>query len=227
MFPNDTSAMQQDTKNQLRVTEIFYSLQGEARSVGCPTIFIRLTGCPLRCQYCDSQYAFYGGERLSIEQILQTVAQYDVSHICVTGGEPLAQPNARILLNALCDKGYQVSLETSGAMAVDKVNPKVAKILDLKTPASGELSKNLWENMDLLTAQDQVKFVIADKTDFDWSLSKVIEYDLVNRVGEVLFSPVHGSFDLADFAQLIIDSGMRIRMQLQLHKFVWDDARGR
>lgn len=211
----------------LRLTEIFHSLQGESSYVGLPTIFIRLTGCPLRCVYCDTAYAFEGGERWSIADILKEIDQYSSQQVCVTGGEPLAQPNCLVLLDALISAGYQVSLETSGAMPVDEVNPQVAKILDLKTPSSGELSRNRWENIPLLTLNDQVKFVIGDEQDFKWAISKVIEYNLVGKVGEVLFSPVHGEYPLDEFAQKIIDTGMPIRMQLQLHKYVWDDAQGK
>ena len=213
--------------HSLRLTEIFHSLQGESSYVGLPTIFIRLTGCPLRCVYCDTAYAFEGGSKWTIESILQEISGYSVKNVCVTGGEPLAQPNCLRLLDALIEQGYEVSLETSGAMAIQDVNNRVARILDLKTPSSGEQSRNLWENIEFLGKRDQVKFVIGNQTDFDWSLAKVIEYNLIAKVGEVLFSPVHGEFALDDFAQKIIDSGLRVRMQLQLHKYVWDDAQGR
>ena len=217
--------MSSDTS--LRLTEIFHSLQGESSYVGLPTIFIRLTGCPLRCVYCDTAYAFEGGSKWSIDEITDQVSGYAANNVCVTGGEPLAQPNCLTLLDALVEKGYEVSLETSGAMPIEDVNPKVARILDLKTPSSGEQTRNLWQNIPNLTEHDQVKFVIGDSTDFDWAISKVIEYNLVDRVAEVLFSPVHGEYKLDEFAQKIIDSGLRVRMQLQLHKYVWDDAQGR
>ena len=213
--------------HSLRLTEIFHSLQGESSYVGLPTIFIRLTGCPLRCVYCDTAYAFEGGSKWTIESILQEISGYSAKNVCVTGGEPLAQPNCLKLLDALIEQGYDVSLETSGAMPIQDVNNRVARILDLKTPSSGEQSRNLWENVEFLGKRDQVKFVIGNQTDFDWSLAKVIEYNLIAKVGEVLFSPVHGEFALDDFAQGIMDSGLRIRMQLQLHKYVWDDAQGR
>ena len=213
--------------HSLRLTEIFHSLQGESSYVGLPTTFIRLTGCPLRCVYCDTAYAFEGGSKWTIESILQEISGYSAKNVCVTGGEPLAQPNCLRLLDALIEQGYDVSLETSGAMPIQDVNNRVARILDLKTPSSGEQSRNLWENIEYLDKRDQVKFVIGNQTDFDWSLAKVIEYNLIAKVGEVLFSPVHGEFALDDFAQKIIDSGLRVRMQLQLHKYVWDDAQGR
>lgn len=211
----------------LRLTEIFHSLQGESSYVGLPTTFIRLTGCPLRCVYCDTAYAFEGGTKWSLDSIMEKVAANRAENVCVTGGEPLAQPNCMNLLDALIDTGYEVSLETSGAMPIREVNSAVARIVDLKTPSSGEQARNLWRNIEFLEEKDQVKFVIGNQTDFDWSLSKVIEYDLIGRVGEVFFSPVHGKYALDDFAQKIIDSGLRIRMQLQLHKYVWNDAQGR
>ena len=173
----------------LRITEIFCSLQGEARSVGIPTVFIRLTGCPLRCQYCDSEYAFYGGEKLSIAEILHQVRSFKVNHVCVTGGEPLAQPNVHHLLEKLCDDGYGVSLETSGAMTVEGTDKRVDIVMDLKTPSSGEVEKNLFENIQLLGAKDQIKFVIGDRQDYDWAKFKLDEYDLIEKVGDVLLSP--------------------------------------
>ena len=211
----------------LRLTEIFHSLQGESSRAGLPTTFIRLTGCPLRCVYCDTTYAFEGGSKWTLREILQEVAGYAANNICVTGGEPLAQPNCIQLLDALVDEGYQVSLETSGAMPIGDVNPEVARIVDLKTPGSGELSRNLWGNIELLRQSDQIKFVIGDPVDFDWAISKVIEYDLISRVGDVFFSPVHGDYPLDEFARKIIDSGLSVRLQLQLHKYIWDDVRGR
>lgn len=211
----------------LRLTEIFHSLQGESSYVGLPTTFIRLTGCPLRCVYCDTAYAFEGGTKWSLNSIMEQVAAYTAENVCVTGGEPLAQPNCIHLLDALIDTGYKVSLETSGAMPIQEVNSGVVRIVDLKTPSSGEQARNFWENVEFLRKRDQVKFVIGNQADFDWSISKVIEHDLINRVSDVLFSPVHGEYPLDEFAQKIIDSGMRLRMQLQLHKYVWGDAQGR
>ncbi|WP_295804156.1 7-carboxy-7-deazaguanine synthase QueE [uncultured Microbulbifer sp.] len=215
----------------LRISEIFYSLQGEARDSGRPTIFVRLTGCPLRCTYCDSEYAFYGGERLSLAEILQKVDGYAVRgyplpRVCVTGGEPLAQPNCLPLLTALCDAGYQVSLETSGAMAVDEVDPRVSRVVDLKTPASGEQSRNRMENLPLLTEKDQVKFVICDRGDYDWAKFALDQYRLHERVGEVLFSPSYEQLPARQLADWIIEDRLPVRMQLQLHKLLWGDIPG-
>jgi 7-carboxy-7-deazaguanine synthase len=214
------------TESSLRITEIFYSLQGEARSIGLPTVFVRLTGCPLRCQYCDSEYAFYGGERLSIDDILLQVANYQPRFVCVTGGEPLAQPNCLPLLTNLCDAGYQVSLETSGAMPIEHVDDRVIKVLDLKTPASGEMGKNLWENIPKLTAQDQIKFVICDRQDYDWAKFKLSEHQLAEKVGDVLFSPSYGQVDAVELANWILEDRLPVRFQMQLHKLLWGDKPG-
>ncbi|MEC9314503.1 MAG: 7-carboxy-7-deazaguanine synthase QueE, partial [Pseudomonadota bacterium] len=176
---------------QCRITEIFYSLQGESRTVGLPTVFVRLTGCPLRCGYCDTEYAFYGGEKMDIADIVKQVASYNPRYVCVTGGEPLAQPNCIPLLSAICDLGVEVSLETSGAMDISKVDPRVVKVMDLKTPGSGEESKNRYSNIELLRQQDQLKFVICNRQDYDWARTKLDEYQLAERC-EVLFSPIHG-----------------------------------
>lgn len=210
----------------LRITEIFYSLQGESRSIGLPTVFVRLTGCPLRCTYCDTEYAFHGGERRSIDDILAQVASYSPRYICVTGGEPLAQPECLTLLRALCDAGYGVSLETSGAMPVADVDPRVSKVVDLKTPASGEQHRNLMENLDHLGANDQVKFVICDRDDYDWARFQVDQHRLPERVGEVLFSPSFEQLPARDLADWIIDDNLPVRFQLQLHKLLWQDAPG-
>lgn len=210
----------------LRITEIFYSLQGESRTIGLPTVFVRLTGCPLRCTYCDTEYAFHGGERRSIDDILAQVASYSPRYICVTGGEPLAQPECLTLLRALCDAGYEVSLETSGAMPVADVDPRVSKVVDLKTPASGEQHRNLMENLDHLGANDQVKFVICDRDDYDWARFQVDQYRLPERVGEVLFSPSFEQLPARDLADWIIDDNLPVRFQLQLHKLLWQDAPG-
>jgi len=212
---------------QLRITEIFYSLQGEARTVGLPTVFVRLTGCPLRCQYCDTEYAFSGGEMMDMEEILSKVASFKPPYVCVTGGEPLAQPGVQELMTRLCDAGYEVSLETSGAMSVEEVDPRVVKVLDLKTPASEESQRNVYENIPYLTSNDQVKFVICDRGDYDWAKSKLIEYDLEEKVSDVLFSPSHGQLDGRDLAQWIIDDNLPVRFQLQLHKYLWNDEPGR
>lgn len=210
----------------LRITEIFYSLQGEARTVGFPTVFVRLTGCPLRCQYCDSEYAFFGGDRLSLADILEQVKSYKPRYVCVTGGEPLAQPNCFPLLTALCDEGYEVSLETSGAMPVGDVDSRVSRVVDLKTPASGESSRNLYDNMPLLGQNDQVKFVICDRQDYEWARMKIDELKLADRVGEVLFSPSYGQISPRDLADWIVSDNLPVRYQLQLHKILWDDAPG-
>ncbi|QNR00175.1 7-carboxy-7-deazaguanine synthase QueE [Pseudomonas oryzihabitans] len=215
--------MQKDT---LRLTEIFYSLQGEARTAGLPTVFVRLTGCPLRCHYCDTAYAFTGGEIHTLDAILEQVASYRPRHICVTGGEPLAQPNCLKLLEQLCDAGYQVSLETSGALDVSGVDVRVSKVVDLKTPGSGEVGRNLYANLDHLTPNDQIKFVICSREDYDWAVSKLIEYRLEQRAGEVLFSPSHGQVVPRELAEWIVTDNLPVRFQLQLHKILWNDEPG-
>lgn len=211
---------------QCRITEIFYSLQGESRTVGLPTVFVRLTGCPLRCGYCDTEYAFYGGEKMDIADIVKQVASYNPRYVCVTGGEPLAQPNCIPLLSAICDLGVEVSLETSGAMDISKVDPRVVKVMDLKTPGSGEESKNRYSNIELLCQQDQLKFVICNRQDYDWARTKLDEYQLDERC-EVLFSPIHGELKPADLADWIVEDNLPVRMQLQLHKYLWGDEKGR
>jgi len=211
----------------LRVTEIFYSLQGEARTAGIPTLFIRLTGCPLRCVYCDTEYAFYGGEQRGLDSILEETASYRPRYVTVTGGEPLAQPNCLPLLGALCDAGYEVSLETGGAMAADGVDPRVVKVLDLKTPGSGEVERNDYSTMDTLLPHDQVKFVICDRRDYDWARFKLDEYRLAARVSDVLFSPSFGRQDATELAQWILADNLPVRLQLQLHKLLWADEPGR
>jgi 7-carboxy-7-deazaguanine synthase len=210
----------------LRITEIFHSLQGEAETAGRPTVFVRLTGCPLRCQYCDSEYAFNGGTVLPLSEIMQQVASYSPRYITVTGGEPLAQPNCIELLTALCDAGYAVSLETSGAMDIAKVDSRVSVVLDLKTPGSGESHRNLYSNIALLKPTDQVKFVICDKQDFDWSCFKIDEYDLTNKVPEVLFSASFNELEPKELADWIVAGNLDVRMQLQLHKYLWGDKPG-
>lgn len=211
---------------QCRITEIFYSLQGESRTVGLPTVFVRLTGCPLRCGYCDTEYAFYGGQKMEIDDIVEQVASYKPRYVCVTGGEPLAQPNCIPLLSAICDLGVEVSLETSGAMDVSKVDPRVIKVMDLKTPGSGEESKNRYENIELLRQQDQLKFVICNRDDYDWAREKLTSHQLDQRC-EVLFSPIHGELKPADLADWIVADNLPVRMQLQLHKYLWGDEQGR
>lgn len=215
-----------NTDRSLRLTEIFCSLQGEARSVGLPTIFVRLTGCPLRCNYCDSAYAFHGGERWSFQDILERVESFGVKRICVTGGEPLAQPLCLDLLEFLADKGYELSLETSGAMDVSGVDARVSIVMDLKTPSSTELEKNLYSNLSKLTLKDQLKFVLADRQDYDWARFKLDEYNLTEQVGEVLFSPSYQVLAPADLAAWILEDRLDVRMQMQLHKIIWGDKPG-
>ncbi len=216
-------ASMQDT---LRITEIFYSLQGETRTAGLPTVFVRLTGCPLRCQNCDTAYAFSGGEVLSIASILEQLAAYRPRHVSVTGGEPLAQPNCIALLRLLCDAGYAVSLETSGALDISAVDPRVSRVVDLKTPGSAEVGRNRYENLALLSPHDQVKFVLCSRQDYDWAVSKLIEYRLEQRAGEVLFSPSHQQLDACELAEWIIADNLPVRLQLQLHKILWNDEPG-
>ncbi|MCQ4257808.1 7-carboxy-7-deazaguanine synthase QueE [Stutzerimonas stutzeri] len=213
-------------QNTLRITEIFFSLQGETRTSGLPTVFVRLTGCPLRCQYCDTAYAFSGGEIMPLEVILQQVASYNPRYICVTGGEPLAQPNCLPLLRQLCDAGYEVSLETSGALDISDTDARVSRVVDLKTPGSAESGRNLYDNIGHLTANDQVKFVICSREDYDWAVSKLIEFRLDARAGEVLFSPSQEQLDARALAEWIIADNLPVRLQLQLHKILWNDAPG-
>ncbi|TQL10004.1 7-carboxy-7-deazaguanine synthase [Pseudomonas sp. SLBN-26] len=210
----------------LRITEIFYSLQGETRTAGLPTVFVRLTGCPLRCLYCDTAYAFNGGQLQSLDDILEQVAAYRPRHVCVTGGEPLAQPNCIPLLARLCDAGYEVSLETSGALDIAAVDTRVSRVLDLKTPGSAEVARNRYENIAQLTPNDQVKFVICSREDYDWAVSKLIEYRLEQRAGEVLFSPSHHQVDARQLADWIVADNLPVRLQLQLHKILWNDEPG-
>jgi 7-carboxy-7-deazaguanine synthase len=214
------------TDATLKITEIFYSLQGESNTVGLPTVFVRLTGCPLRCGYCDSEYAFYGGTRMSLDAICEEVASHNPHYICVTGGEPLAQRECLTLLTRLCDAGYDVSLETSGALPIDQVDPRVSRVVDLKTPGSDEVARNRYENMALLTARDQVKFVICSREDYEWARFKVDEYSLVQRAGEVLFSPAFGQITPLSLAEWILADNLPVRFQLQLHKLLWNDAPG-
>ena len=210
----------------LRINEIFYSLQGETTTVGLPTVFVRLTGCPLRCNYCDTAYAFHKGAVMGLDEILAQVDAYGAKFVTVTGGEPLAQPECISLLKALCDRGYTVSLETSGAMSIEKVDARVVTILDLKTPASGECDKNLESNIKYLKPSDQVKFVICDRGDFEWSKAKTDQFDLRNRVAEVLFSPSFEQLSYKELAEWILQDRLDVRMQLQLHKHIWGDKPG-
>jgi 7-carboxy-7-deazaguanine synthase len=211
---------------ELRITEIFFSLQGEARTVGLPTVFIRLTGCPLRCSYCDTTYSFTGGEKYTLSRIMQQITDYGAKYICVTGGEPLAQPNCLPLLTALCDAGYQVSLETSGALDVRQVDSRVSKVVDLKTPDSGEAHRNLYENIAHLTANDQIKFVICSRQDYQWAKFKIDEYQLSQRVSDVLFSPSHQQQDPRELAEWILADKLAVRLQVQLHKYLWNNEAG-
>lgn len=212
---------------QVRISEIFHSLQGEARTVGWPTVFVRLTGCPLRCQYCDTAYAFSGGELLSLEEILSKVARHKARFVTVTGGEPLAQPNCLPLLTQLCDAGYEVSLETSGALTTEGVDPRVSVVLDLKTPDSGECHRNLYDNIPRLKPIDQVKFVICSRADYQWARLKLDELSLAQRVQDVLFSPSHRQISPTDLADWILQDQLPVRFQIQLHKMLWADEPGR
>jgi 7-carboxy-7-deazaguanine synthase len=212
--------------NTLRINEIFYSLQGETRTVGIPTVFVRLTGCPLRCQYCDTAYAFHKGDILSQDEVLARVGGYRARYVTVTGGEPLAQPNCIGLLEKLCDLGHEVSLETGGAMSLENVDSRVVTVLDLKTPGSNECDRNLESNIKFLKPQDQVKFVICDRRDYEWAKSRCDQYDLRNRVSDILFSPSFGQVSYKELAEWILADNLQVRMQLQLHKLVWGDQPG-
>lgn len=210
----------------LRVTEIFYSLQGETNTVGIPTVFIRLTGCPLRCSYCDTAYAFTGGEKLSLERILEQVRKFRTRYVTVTGGEPLAQRGCHSLMLALLDLGYRVSLETSGAFDISELDRRIIKVMDLKTPSSGEMQKNLFDNIEYLGEHDQVKFVIADDGDYQWSKNQLNERNLAERC-QVLFSPVANLMPAVELADRILADQLPVRFQIQLHKYLWDDVRGK
>lgn len=208
----------------LRVTEVFHSLQGETRRVGLPTVFVRLTGCPLRCRYCDTTYAFHGGRRMSLEEILMAVGQHATRYVTVTGGEPLAQPACLALLTRLCDTGYRVSLETGGALDISGVDARVMKVVDLKTPGSGEAHRNLYDNLRYLNERDEVKFVICDRNDYEWARARLRELALPC---EVLFSPSHGQLDPALLADWVLTDHLPVRFQIQLHKVLWGDVPGR
>ncbi|MFZ0869395.1 MAG: 7-carboxy-7-deazaguanine synthase QueE [Rhodanobacter sp.] len=210
---------------RLRITEIFHSIQGEADAIGWRTVFVRLTGCPLRCVWCDTEYSFYGGDWHAIDDILAQVASYGAKHVCVTGGEPLAQKRCLILLKKLCDAGHEVSLETSGALDVSAVDPRVRKVMDLKAPDSGESQRNLWSNLDHLLAHDQIKIVIASRADYEWACAMLTEHALAQHC-MVLFSPVHGSVQPRELAEWIIADKLPVRFQMQLHKLLWNDAAG-
>ncbi len=213
------------SEHRLRITEIFYSIQGESVTAGCPTVFVRLTGCPLRCGYCDTAYAFQGGEWRDIDAIVDEVVSYGASHVTVTGGEPLAQRRCLDLLQQLCERGLNVSLETSGALDISAVDARVVRVMDLKTPGSGEMERNLYDNIEHLLSHDQVKFVLCDRADFDWSVDLLRQYDLDQRC-TVLFSPVQDQLAPTQLAQWILDDRLPVRFQLQLHKLLWGNTPG-
>jgi 7-carboxy-7-deazaguanine synthase len=210
----------------LRLTEVFLSLQGETRRAGLPTVFIRLTGCPLRCRWCDTTYSFQGGETVTLTSLMARVAEYGVPIVCVTGGEPLAQKGCLPLLSALCDAGYSVSLETSGALDVSMVDPRVSRIVDIKPPDSGEASRNRWENLACLTHHDEIKFVLASRADYEWARD-VVRAQSLDKVCPILFSPVQGELPPAQLADWILVDRMPVRMQVQLHKVLWGNAPGK
>ena len=211
---------------RLRLTEIFYSVQGESARVGLPTVFVRLTGCPLRCTWCDTEYAFNGGSLTTVAAVLEQVARHDCRTVCVTGGEPLAQKSCLALLTALCDAGYDVSLETSGALDIRPVDARVARIMDLKAPDSGEAARNLWANVDHLRPTDELKLVLASRADYDWAVAELRQRGLAARC-PVLFSPVQGRLAATELAQWILDDHLPVRFQLQLHKVLWGSEKGR
>ena len=216
-----------DRSDQVRLTEIFLSLQGESTSVGLPTVFVRLTGCPLRCTYCDTEYAFHGGTSFGIDQVLEQVEGFGARHVTVTGGEPLGQPGVLPLMRRLCDAGYSVSIETSGALDVSAVDPRVRKVLDLKTPGSGEVHRNLWANLAHCGAGDEIKFVLCDRQDYDWAKLKCDELGLYEHPAELLFSPVVDSLPAQTLADWILADRISVRFQVQLHKLLWGDKPGR
>lgn len=210
----------------LKINEIFFSIQGETNKVGLPTVFIRLTGCPLRCVYCDTEYAFYNGHKLSFENVLQSISKFRTKNITVTGGEPLAQKNCVDLLCLLCDEGYHVSLETSGAIDISDVDQRVCKIVDIKTPGSGEVEKNLFDNLKHILTSDQIKFVIGHREDYEWAKGIIRKYR-INELCEILFSPSHGVMDATQLADWILEDQLPVRLQVQLHKYLWGDVPGK
>jgi 7-carboxy-7-deazaguanine synthase len=211
---------------RVKLTELFLSIQGEADAVGWPTVFVRLTGCPLRCGYCDTAYAFSGGDWATLDEVTERVAAYGVQRVCVTGGEPLAQKGAFPLLTALCDRGHRVSLETSGAIDIAEVDPRVVKVMDLKTPASGEMHRNRLENLSFIRPGDQIKFVVCDRADYEWSRRMVGDHSLDSRC-TVLFSPGHDTLPPQQLAEWLLEDRLPVRLQVQLHKYLWGNARGR
>jgi len=213
-------------EGMLKITEIFHSLQGEAREAGLPTVFVRLTGCPLRCAYCDSEYAFTGGEWMHFDAVMDAIGQYDTRNVCVTGGEPLAQKRCAELLVRLCDAGYSVSLETSGAVDIRVVDERVSRVVDIKTPGSGEEGRNMWSNLEVLTAHDQIKFVICSRDDYEWAKRQLGQRGLADHC-EVLFSPSWGDLDAVELAGWILEDRLPVRLQLQLHKILWGDVPGK
>ena len=225
-FPLQRKITQSSEAIILRINEIFFSLQGETSRVGLPTVFVRLTGCPLRCGYCDTEYAFYEGKSLSIPTILAEVANYSPRYVTVTGGEPLAQKECLTLLRLLCDAGYSVSLETSGALDISKVDARVSKILDIKTPASGEAGKNRWSNLNHLTHHDELKFVLCDEADYQWSIETMHEHQL-GLICPILLSPVYNKLDPATLAAWVLRDRLPVRVQIQLHKLLWGEGRAR
>lgn len=215
------------TKETLRVTEIFHSLQGESRTIGLPTVFVRLTGCPLRCQYCDTAYAFEGGEIVCLDEILDRVRAFDCCYVTVTGGEPLAQSKCKKLLSMLCDADFKVAIETSGAISVESLDERVSIVMDLKTPGSMECGRNQYDNISFLREKDQIKFVICDSRDYEWAKARVQQYGLTEIVGEVLFSPSYDQLKGAELAQWVLNDKLNVRVQLQLHKILWGNEPGR
>ncbi len=218
--------LESGSERRLKITEVFYSLQGEADTVGFPTVFVRLTGCPLRCQFCDTAYAFHGGEWRSVEQVLAAVAEYGPRYVCVTGGEPLAQKNCLPLLTQLCDAGYRVSIETSGAMPLAGVDARVVRVVDVKTPGSGEERRNRYDDLALLRPDEQIKFVICDRADYEWSREKIRALGLTQRC-QVLFSPSAEQLPARDLADWILADRLPVRFQMQLHKVLWGNVPGK